>query len=200
MFKLKSLLKESVDDNQYLSFIQNNNLDSAQKLVNTYAKSKGYVIGPVKHITNNNFTKFDFSKLSKSAVWGPAIYGIISGNWKPGHLSNGKVLNGFVGGKTIDITKPLDNDAINIFSKLIGRNVTEIPFISLEKRFGSVSSGLSKAGYSSAIHEGPGSTGTHIAIFDPKMFKLSDVITYDDNKKIIPISQRFNSSNDDIRY
>lgn len=37
-------------------------------------------------------------------------------------------------------------------------------------------------------------------IFDPANVKSADPITYDDNGDVIPLSQRFNSSNNDIRY
>jgi Large polyvalent protein associated domain 38/ADP-Ribosyltransferase in polyvalent proteins len=39
-----------------------------------------------------------------------------------------------------------------------------------------------------------------IVIFNPEQIKLADPITYDDNGKIIPLSKRFDSSNEDIRY
>ena len=42
--------------------------------------------------------------------------------------------------------------------------------------------------------------GTEVAITDPTRIKSSDPITYDDTGKIIPLSQRFDSSKDDIRY
>jgi hypothetical protein len=37
-------------------------------------------------------------------------------------------------------------------------------------------------------------------IFSPNQVKLSNLITYDNEGKIIPLSKRFDSSNDDIRY
>ena len=39
------------------------------------------------------------------------------------------------------------------------------------------------------------------AFFDPKsQLKSADTITYDDNGNVIPLSERFNAKNDDIRY
>ena len=37
-------------------------------------------------------------------------------------------------------------------------------------------------------------------VFEPEQIKSADPITYDDNGNIIPLSQRFNSANPDIRY
>jgi hypothetical protein len=39
-----------------------------------------------------------------------------------------------------------------------------------------------------------------IVVFDPNQIKSADPITYDDVGNIIPLSQRFNSTKDDIRY
>ena len=38
------------------------------------------------------------------------------------------------------------------------------------------------------------------AVFSPSQIKLADTITYDDNGKEIPINQRFDANNADIRY
>lgn len=44
-------------------------------------------------------------------------------------------------------------------------------------------------------------TGTeHIIVFRPEQIKLSDPVTYADDGSIIPLSQRFDPNNDDIRY
>jgi hypothetical protein len=43
-------------------------------------------------------------------------------------------------------------------------------------------------------------TGTDIVYKDPNQIKSADPITYDDNGNIIPLNERFNPKNDDIRY
>jgi hypothetical protein len=45
-----------------------------------------------------------------------------------------------------------------------------------------------------------GNITTQYNVFDPNQIKLADPVTYDDNDNIIPLSQRFDASNDDIRY
>ena len=37
-------------------------------------------------------------------------------------------------------------------------------------------------------------------VFDPNQLKSADPVTYDDNGNVIPLSERFNTENDDIRY
>ncbi len=39
-----------------------------------------------------------------------------------------------------------------------------------------------------------------IAVFSPNQIKSADPVTYDDQGNVIPLSQRFNEGNDDIRY
>ena len=42
--------------------------------------------------------------------------------------------------------------------------------------------------------------GTVYVVFDSSQIKSADPVTYDDNGKPIPLSQRFNDNADDIRY
>jgi hypothetical protein len=41
---------------------------------------------------------------------------------------------------------------------------------------------------------------TTIAVFNPSQIKSADPVTYDDNGNVIPLSERFNNENADIRY
>ena len=50
-----------------------------------------------------------------------------------------------------------------------------------------------REGYGDAWHE-------NLAIFDPNNIKSADPATYDDNGKLIPLSQRFDTSKPDIRF
>lgn len=51
------------------------------------------------------------------------------------------------------------------------------------------------------FYDGPtGLKDTVYAVFESSLLKLSDPVTYDDNGNVIPLSSRFDSSKDDIRY
>lgn len=196
------ILNESIDE-EYLRLSQDpeENKEILQRMVDEAAKKAGYNVGPVFHKTLEDFSIFNLSKASKSSVWGPAIYASFDDDWNPALLSSGKTIKGLVSGNVLNMTKPLNEYDQKILSDLLGRKINKsMPLFSLERRFGSVAEGLKKAGYSAAIHFGPGSRGDHIAIFSPKNIKSADPVTYDDQKNIVPISQRFNSTNDDIRY
>jgi len=59
---------------------------------------------------------------------------------------------------------------------------------------------FSNAGYDGVIHyDEDGRIRTAVA-FDSNQFKLADPVTYDDSGKPIPLSERFNPENKDIRY
>ena len=42
--------------------------------------------------------------------------------------------------------------------------------------------------------------GDEAVVFEPSQIKSADPVTYDDNGKVIPLSERFDENNDDIRY
>ena len=48
--------------------------------------------------------------------------------------------------------------------------------------------------------DGMDSGTTHYIVFNSNQIKSADDVTYDDKGKVIPLSQRFNEENDDIRY
>lgn len=66
-----------------------------------------------------------------------------------------------------------------------------------------------KNGYDAVIVENVRETGmgdefspitTDVVVFDPSQLKSADPVVYDDAGELIPLSQRFNSGEDDIRY
>lgn len=187
-------------DAEYLEAVANGDMEKAQRMVDEAAKAAGYNVGPVFHRTKAEFTVFDLSKSSSGAVWGPAIYASLDdGSWNPASLKDSRVIKGYVGGKVIDLTQPSVLD-LQLIGKLIGRDIDTIPLVTLERRYGSVAEGLKAAGFSAALHKGPGSTGNHIAVFEPNQIKSADPVTYDDAGNVIPLSQRFQPASPDIRF
>jgi len=210
-FDITPTLKENVEkglplfsrkeaDAEYMAAAESGDTETAQRMVYEAAKAAGYTVGPVVHRTKDDFTVFDLSKASKSAVWGPAIYASLGDTWNPQHLRGGRDIRGYVGGDVIDLTRPLNPGDLTRLSEAVGRPVDTVPLLSLEKRYGSVAEGLKVAGYSAALHKGPGTSGTHIAVFDPNQIKSAEPITRDDAGNIIPLSERFQESSDDIRF
>ena len=80
-----------------------------------------------------------------------------------------------------------DDDLIDNFlgEALMGKN----PYNEFSKM-------LQNAGFDGIIVDG----GDEIIAFDSNQIKSADPVTYDDNGNVIPLSERFNSKNNDIRY
>lgn len=190
-------------DADYFAAVERGDMEAAQRMVDEAARAAGYKFGPVVHLTKGgDFTVFDLSKSSNSSVWGPAIYAAFDGDgeWNPAHLRNARKINGFVGGRVIDATQPLQpNDAI-VFEKAFDRKVEAIPFLTLEKRFGSVANGLRTLGFDAMIHNGPGASGKHIAVFNQNQIKSADPVTRDANGNVVPLSERFNQTDPRITH
>ena len=58
---------------------------------------------------------------------------------------------------------------------------------------------MQNEGYDGVINKEDGAVYEYIA-FNPNQIKSADPVTYDDNGNIIPLSERFNPENEDIRY
>lgn len=56
---------------------------------------------------------------------------------------------------------------------------------------------LKKKGYDGVLQ---GTNGNEIVVFDSPQIKSADPVTYDDDGNVIPLSERFNTENEDIRY
>lgn len=61
------------------------------------------------------------------------------------------------------------------------------------------SSALKKSGYDGVIVERGGDYSEYVA-FEPNQIKSAEPVTYDDAGNVIPLSERFNESNQDIRF
>ena len=59
---------------------------------------------------------------------------------------------------------------------------------------------LQSLGYDGIVWKLAKGTETEYSVFDPSQVKSADPVTYDDSGNVIPLSERFNPQNDDIRY
>ena len=75
------------------------------------------------------------------------------------------------------------------------------------KKYLSIIKILKRKGYDGVqykVHEQDkwhtGFNSIHRTVFDSSQIKSADIVTYDDNGDIIPLSRRFDSSEKDMRY
>lgn len=136
------------------------------------------------HTTSEKFDIFDPTKQSKTAIWGPGIYLTTDKNesWNKGSEKivlelYAKVLN------PIYLTGA-DTHALDIISTKLNRPGLEaIPFISLEKRYGSTTEGLWACGFDGIIHYGP-SDKIHLIVKDSNQVKVISNKDFSDSPNI----------------
>ena len=59
---------------------------------------------------------------------------------------------------------------------------------------------IDKQVYENIGHSGMDENTIHYVVLNPRNIKSDALVTYDDNGNVIPLSERFNAENDDIRY
>ena len=212
-------------DTEYLSAVNRGDMESAQRMVDEAAKEAGYTI-KAYHGTKADFTKFSKEKMGSNfgnwSLFGAGFYfaptktsadywGSLSRDSAdvkvmPVYLRTENMISAndaFVNDKSIDIVKKLapafDNEDIMWTLDRLSRFVEFL----INKGYSAngvrevfLSMGYDGVDYSSL------SAGKYrqYAVFDPEQIKSADPVTYDDNGNVIPLSERFNAENDDIRY
>jgi hypothetical protein len=175
-------LSESVNDDEYLRLASDpeKNDEELQRIIINMAKTAGYKTGPVFHVTfkkpnDNPFFSFEVSHdLSK------------------GYWFSTKDITKYIGG----------NRTLRVFlsgePKKLKNNNTEL---NLKKMFRMYPLDIWNDA-PSGIWEVQDTEfgGLSYLVKRSNQIKSADPVTYDDNGNIIPLSSRFDSSKDDIRY
>lgn len=208
-------------DTEYMSAVKNGDTETAQRLVdeaaekqfaNSKIRDKNGKLRKVYHGTNEKFSEFNNEKISKRNVWGKAFYSSTSKSVAGDYGSN--VLTGYLNIENpyinyksdlgtakeikdkyfsdmwvstyylgIDyIQNKLDNSPLDLLQFIAEHNNKEVKDI------------LADFGYDGVIDD------SEIVFFNSKQFKSADAVTYDDNGNVIPLSERFNEDENDIRY
>ena len=214
-------------DTEYLDAVNNGDMETAQRMVDEAAKDAGYTI-KAYHGTTADFNTFDKNKIGQGytlfASQGFGFYfteseAVANNSYGKGQRVVGaylKTKNPFV---FIDKNNQKANALLDEFGKQYGRNfdVKDYDvFVDFEKRTGAILSrvvkdkgreftkfleekGYDGITYNSYDYDNKKTHTCHI-VFEPNQIKSADAITYDDNGNVIPLSQRFNEDDNDIRY
>lgn len=201
----------SETDNTYLSAVESGDTETAQKMVDEVAKENGYTI-KAYHGTGYDFTVFDESKQgSNYEDWGRLGKGFYFAPDKKEAKLWAERSRG-------DDTKVIgvylkDRNLINAYDALPENLVDTIPddWDSLTKRLASkytynyieymqekgydVQKIMREKGYAGVV-----ASDTEYVMFNAEDIKSSDAVTYDDNGNVIPLSERFKTESNDIRY
>lgn len=201
-------------DNEYIELVKEpeKNKNKLEKIVSKVAEKKGYTIGPLQHKTSKVFYVFDLLSEPINRTGNPlGFYFAKNVDRYQGNITISAFLSiknpfNLHGGNDIN------QNALNLYrKKLVAGNKhldeNDTWFDDQVKKFetsgrmpytgmsGNAQREVLIAGGFDGVIDGP----DYAALF-PEQIKFSNYITYDDQDNIIPLSQRFDSSKDDIRY
>lgn len=190
----------TAQDAEYLAAVEAGDMEKAQRMVDEAAKAAGF--GPEKwvHDTYSKFTQYDFAKAGRGlTASGPAIWiRPPEGKGQIGHKQSGEKKGRERISMTLfaDAIRPLAIDASLRFkvrdefgfSDGFPLTVREYDITNLEKR-----------GFDSVLYTRDGQI-QELMLIRPSQIKSADPVTYDSSGAIIPLSQRFQSTSNDIRY
>ena len=179
-------LDQSRDDD-YLSAVNRGDMETAQRMVDeaaerAFADSKirgedGKLV-KVYHGTDADFTVFDRT-MGRSNM---DIQGLFFSPWGIDAGGYGPNVRAFY----LNITNPADE---RTGYKALNAHKCE-NYAGIKAR-----EDLEKAGY-----DGVNNSDEEYIAFTSEQIKSADPVTYDDNGEVIPLSERFNSEKEDIRY
>ena len=211
--------KYSIVDSDYMAAVERGDMDTAQKMVDEAAKAAGYK-DVVCHGTSAEFTKFNRGELGiHVGTLGQAT-----------DRDSTRVMKLYAKlGKTFEIYRDYgDWHGKNAAEMMVETEeweglaeYDETKFNEIEARLREIAEMPDNAHTDTVLREYLQSLGwdsityenrfedadeswtdenwSHI-VFDPEDVKSADPVTYDDNGNVIPLSERFQTNNPDIRY
>lgn len=186
-----------------------------QKMVDEAAKAAGYNVEAWHGTENSEYSVFDETKIGSASgnhgFLGKGFYFFAEKNFADYYgkskrfflsMRNPLVLEGKMDTETIrKINKASDtwafsegDTADNVFNGF-SFSVPEFPDLA-EK----ISTGLQDMGHDGVIYKSGETAKTEIVAYSPTQIKSADPVTYDDNGNVIPLPERFNPEQADIRY
>lgn len=215
-------IRYSRRDVEYITAAESGNTEEAQRLVDEAAEEalensearltdRGeYRMGAGKlatvyHATYNDFTVFDRTKLGENTDFF-ASDAAMAATAHLGFWFNTQQLAlkapGYAGGKSVKAYLNAEN-IYNVYSlEQLASELEEqwdeekTPAENAEE----FEDRLRTQGYDGIVMHDDEFGGISFVVFDPEQIKSAEPITYDDTGNVIPLSERFNSSNKDIRY
>jgi len=206
-----------VDDAAYLAAAESGDMETAQALVDKAAKAAGYTVGPVFHGTSHDFTKFDvlFGGWFATDILDAEEHAAKS---EGGSGRKPRIVSAYLRpGRTLVIP-----DSIDMSGEISARDALEIVNEENGTTFTIEQLGVPNENLIANAYEFFGTGGDrfidnardagfdlfsawdmgeqHYSALNPQNIKSADPITRDDDGNVIPLSQRFDVRQDDIRY
>lgn len=198
------------NDKHYRDFLASGNTKAAQNMVAAAAKASGYTI-KAYHGTKDSFTVFERGQRNQydSGYLGSGFYFTDKkesaenySKWKKGY-GDERVMNIALQMKNpliIDGTKKPNLIAVQ---EALGLQLTDFdnPLAAPNQQISdAIADEAKRQGYDGIIRHIDFYNETLYVVFDSNQIKSIDTVTYDDNGDIIPLSERFDVENNDIRF
>ena len=187
LFRSTSNPISSEKDSEYLAAVEAGDMEKANSMVleaakiampNTQVVDESGNPLVVYHGSDSDFNVFDKNKGRANMD----IQGMFFSPWEDDARGYGSKVRRFF----INVIKPAnESDGYQALQKYKGQNGAGIK----AREY------LIEQGY-----DGVNNENQEFVVFDPSQIKSADPVTYDENGNIIPLSERFNPENPDIRY
>lgn len=197
-------------DAEYMDAVTNGDMETAQRLVDEVAAEAGYGV-KAYHGTKDSFTVFKQGQKNQ---------------YDPGYLGSGFYFTSkkesaeyYASRKKGDGNETVMSVALKLENPLVIKDESKPHLIAVQEALGlhltdfgdylaptkpwiskKITEEAKKQGYDGIVRYVDFMDETFYVVFDSNQVKSINAITYDDNGNIIPLSERFNTDNEDIRY
>lgn len=191
-------------DADYMSAVERGDIETAQRMVDEAAKEAGYT-RKLYHGTASKFNVFGFGRAG--------IFTTDNFDMAKTYGDNVISLYGKEGANVLHIDAKesphwsieVSEDVLDFSQYPLMRgkdrySTNDISLIAFREGYDVVVIDNVYDNYSAVSGNTENGLGTDVVYKDPNQVKSSEAVTYDDNGNVIPLSQRFNDKNDDIRF
>lgn len=208
-------------DAKYMAAVESGDMEAAQKVADEAALNWGAITDEydtdapltVYHATDDDFTKFDRSQLGKNTManassWEMGATSLI-GHWFSDHDIKNRIGAARQGSYYLNIEHPYEISLYDLADDIAAfaddYNALEEDFENGEtERIREVAERyvdkLRSDGYDGLAVNDEEFGGMSYVVFGSEQIKSADPVTYDDSGEVIPLSKRFDSQNEDVRY
>lgn len=210
-------IKKSERDAEYLSAVKRGDLETARSMVNEAAEDAEYDITAYHVSMNGAFNVFDRNRLGENTVDyaddAATAATAYLGFWFSDHdVSKQTYSYGMIPGDArqfrlkAEALYPIALQTLQdeLLNEYISEDAIEQysagEYSAIREAAEEYAAELQRMGYSGLKVQDSELGGTSYVVFDPEQIKSADAVVYDDNGKVIPLSERFNSKSRDVRY
>lgn len=210
-------IKKSERDAEYLSAVKRGDLETARSMVNEAAEDAEYDITAYHVSMNGAFNVFDRNRLGENTVGyaddAATAATAYLGFWFSDHdVSKPTYSYGMIPGDArqfrlkADALYPIALQTLQdeLLNEYISEDAIEQysdgEYSAMRGAAEEYAAEMQRMGYSGLEVQDSELGGTSYVVFDPEQIKSAEPVVYDDNGKVIPLSERFNSKSRDVRY